>query len=560
MQKQIQKIIGFVIILLCVNSVSAQKKNKTQNDFNKINENRVEIEINDNSDHTSIPIDKNGILVAYKTSQKVGSGLVNINFDLFDTLLNKTSTINSMVAKNYNYLGHTVDKQFCYILYANYNSVNKFMMQDPFLKKYTLFKIDPVNQDVIRYEGMFPKTFFYKDMNVLNGVVYLGGSIGPSPNDVNKVVCLSMFACFIPLLFYTPYYEPFVETIDTRKKLFSKRDIVFDKYKKTTSTIIDLDVNEEQNLCNLMIKSKTKKETKLTTVDVKDNRIGNNVNIKLGGNQEVFSGHINSFGNKKLMAGVYGNKTSLKRGGSPATTGIVVSMYEGNKPVFTSTIPYSKFKNFGIVTDKVKEVKSGKKTKKITESASSQNDICFHDFIIRDDEIICIGEVFYPTYHTETYTTVDANGRMSTRTVVVFDGYKYMGVVVLALDLKGNLKWENGVRVSNGPLSFYKDYKYKITEQEDAGIKILYSDGKLIKSATVYSDDAIDYAEDIRVNEESKSKKKKNNDDDGGFATVDYWYDDYFIAYGHFQAEKDKKSKDKKKNKPVYYLNKIEIE
>jgi len=149
---------------------------------------------------------------------------------------------------------------------------------------------------------------------------------------------------------------------------------------------------------------------------------------------------------------------------------------------------------------------------------------------------------------------------MTTRTVVVFDGYKYMGVVVFALDLKGNMKWENGVRVSNGPLSFYKDYKYKITEQEDAGIKILYSDGKLIKSATVYSDDAVDYGEDIRVNEASKSKKKKNNDDDGGFATVDYWYDDYFIAYGHFQAEKDKKSKDKKKIKPVYYLNKIEIE
>jgi hypothetical protein len=216
-----------------------------------------------------------------------------------------------------------------------------------------------------------------------------------------------------------------------------------------------------------------------------------------------------------------------------------------------------------------------KKAKKGKEMVMNMS-VHFHNILLRDEEIILMGETYYPSYHTEVVYEIDANGRMRPRTVVVFDGYKFFGVVTFAIDYKGNLLWDNGASISDGPLSFFLNYKFKFIEQENDAIKVIYSDGGYIKSVTLNKADKPVYGKETSINTgkkgDSKVSTKKstkntkiNTDTDvkNYSSSVEYWYDNYFIAYGEQaikNTSKEKKAKGEKKKRQVFYLNKIEIE
>jgi hypothetical protein len=375
-----------------------------------------------------------------------------------------------------------------------------------------------------------------------------------------------MCVCFILLLFCGPKYDPYLFTVDMNTKRPVQKDFPMLGYGKGLSKILALDVSEEQNECNMVIKAINKKEAKLLLKDLKGDKLERDFVTKMPKDKEVFSGNINTFGTKKIYTGIYGD-AGKKTGSQTNTQGIVVGMMENDKAVFNSLIPYSKFKNFKF-TFSSREEKAIKKKEAKGKAATVSLSILFHDILVREDEIVLMGETYYPQYHYETY--VDANGKVSTRKV--FDGYKFFGVVTFAVDKKGNLIWDNGATINDGPLSFFLTHKFKFIEQEDESIKVLYSDGGYIKSVTLNKNNKPVYGKSTRINTEQKgdskvsTKKTKvvsSGNDDNYSSSVEYWYDNYFIAYGEQvikNTAKGKKEKGVKKKRQVFYLNKIEIE
>jgi hypothetical protein len=240
----------------------------------------------------------------------------------------------------------------------------------------------------------------------------------------------------------------------------------------------------------------------------------------------------------KIILGQFKNKPGKSRkerkeAAKKAPGGLFISMVDGGKQSFTKLIPFSSFKNFTISIPKDPNKKDKKTSKReVANNKSLQNIISFtfHDILIREDEILVFAEPYYPTYHTETRVVI-VNGRATTQTVVVFDGYRFLGAMVMAFDMEGNMKWENGFKISNGPLSFSTSRKFDFYETEDDGIKVVYNSAGSIFSKTIYDDKVDSEVELMKVKTLTNDKKVKNLD--SRYTEVngtEYWYDNFYLA------------------------------
>ena len=135
----------------------------------------------------------------------------------------------------------------------------------------------------------------------------------------------------------------------------------------------------------------------------------------------------------------------------------------------------------------------------------------------------------------------------------------------MAFDMEGNMKWENGFKISDGPLSFSTSRKFDFYETEDQGIKVVYNNAGSIFSKTIYNDKVDSEVELMKVKAAGNNKKVKNLD--SRYTEVngtEYWYDNFYLAFGMQKITSDTKAKDRakdeRKNRTIFYLNKIEIE
>jgi hypothetical protein len=236
------------------------------------------------------------------------------------------------------------------------------------------------------------------------------------------------------------------------------------------------------------------------------------------------------------------------------------------KQTYCKLVPFSSFKNFKLSIfneNKVKAMSDRKKKRvaKYDDMLQGTIEFSFHNLLVRENEMLVFAEPYYPTYHTETVRTVDAQGRGTTTTITVFDGYKFMGALVMAFDMEGNMKWENGFKIENGPLSFSTAHKFDFYEMEDGGIKVLFGSRNSVFSKIIYNDNVESEKELLKIKSNANDKKVTNYESTkSDLNGIDYWYDNFYLAHGIQKIKSDTKNAKNKKNRSVYYLNKIEIE
>src|SRR5688572_18206957 len=121
------------------------------------------------------------------------------------------------------------------------------------------------------------------------------------------------------------------------------------------------------------------------------------------------------------------------------------------------------------MNEKQQEKIEKKKEKK--EASGEELNLSFyvtvHDITVKDGEYFFLGEFYYPTYRTESYTTMGANGTMVTHYRRVFDGYQYSHASVAGFDMSGKLLWSNTFEMWLN----YKPFKVKqfirMTQEEE---------------------------------------------------------------------------------------------
>jgi hypothetical protein len=180
-----------------------------------------------------------------------------------------------------------------------------------------------------------------------------------------------------------------------------------------------------------------------------------------------------------------------------------------------------------------------------------------HEVMQLPDGYLFLGEAFYPTYQTQTTTsTSTTNGVTSTttHTTQVFTGYQYTHAILARFGSGGNLLWDEIFELR----SAYKPYKIKrfisIEEKNQDMIKMVFASNNKITTKAVDNNGSLisDFqSEEIETN--FKGDKAKRS-----FSDIDYWYDNYFIAYGQ-QIIKNTADETARKRK-VYFISKVRYE
>jgi hypothetical protein len=248
-----------------------------------------------------------------------------------------------------------------------------------------------------------------------------------------------------------------------------------------------------------------------------------------------------------IVAGTY---SKLK---STGAEGMFICSFEGNNQKYFKSYDFLDFENFFSYMSERSQEKMEKKIdrkKQRGKEVSINVRMVLHEVLRSDGLNYLLGEVYYPTYRTETRTTY-INGRPTTTTYQVFDGYQYTHAVLCSFD-------ENGDKVEDDIFEMWLMYKpfyvkkfVELTIEENT-IRMVYVDGNRLVTKVLEDGD-------LRNKESISLEGSKAHDEiRGSVGTIEQFYGNNFIAYGT-QRIKNTKDDDVKRKRNVFYMQKIVI-
>jgi hypothetical protein len=179
-----------------------------------------------------------------------------------------------------------------------------------------------------------------------------------------------------------------------------------------------------------------------------------------------------------------------------------------------------------------------------------------HPVVFNENTWTVVGEVFYPTYRTE-YRTVYVNGRPTTQTVYVFDGFAYSHAVVLQVspELEKIRDYAFNLDVYDKP--FYPK-KFVRIKQVDSKLNFYYASSNRFGHASL-ENGGITESETLIVVKEEEDLKDSEKLKNWGGSNVLYWYDNFYLLTETIEV-KDRDAAVGNKRKEYLQFKKIKIE
>ncbi|MEZ5195690.1 MAG: hypothetical protein R2764_04625 [Bacteroidales bacterium] len=260
--------------------------------------------------------------------------------------------------------------------------------------------------------------------------------------------------------------------------------------------------------------------------------------------------------NERLLIGTYdilkGNAIDTKNYFNKESSGFFTTRIINEDKIETRYFNFLELENMtGYLKSKEYQTarkKAGKDEENL-DKYSIDFDLLLHDIIQRDNLYYFIAEAIYEEYHTVTSTYYDYYGRPVPVSYSVFDGYRYFNAFLTCFDQNGNKLWDNGMEIFN-ILSF--DLKKRVCLYFDKNDIILAYNregkvaSKIINGPKVVEGVGYYPLETTYANDKVMDDTKSN---------MEYWYGNYFIAYG-FQTIKNN-SLTRNSKRIVFYINKL---
>ncbi|HBG70436.1 MAG: hypothetical protein A2W93_09275 [Bacteroidetes bacterium GWF2_43_63] len=470
-------------------------------------EKRIEFDLRNGYSGETIYESTKGYFVLESQADDDVDGQKEIKYDLYsgDLELEKTETV--LVPRGMRFSELYYNDDFVYNMYLNKKG------------EFVITGVQMNTLDISKTTGVMPPKAFPRSMKVLGDQAWFLASVKKAP-VIYRVDLGSGKGTAIPINIGA----------FTSKKLSSENYQILEK-------------SNEILLFARASLSKTVSELHMIRISENDN-VEKAIKISGAGDNSIVSisgCRVND--SKIIITGTYAKKGLMSEG-----------LFFGE--IEDGAINYIRYYNFldlkdflSYLPEKKQEKIEKKKAKKEAQGKEMSLDywIADHDVIVLEDGYLFLGEAYYPTYRTETRTTVGANGAVSTYTVTVFDGYQYTHATLGKFSKQGELMWDVCFELNPGYKPFSVNRFIAISEQTASQISMVYTSRNEIVSKTVdfdgniLSDEKWDF---IETGDESEKTKRT-------FSNVDYWYGNYFLAYG---SQVVKNGKEKRK---VYFVNKI---
>lgn len=469
-----------------------------------VNEKRIEFDLKENFNSYNItPFGENGILLYANDRTKD-----EWKIEKYDSNLELSKTAQIPVER----------KKFLSKSVENEDNLNLLFCDKS--NKYTLYNISSTSLKYFSKSGVLPKKAAVDIMVEYNNIVYMSLTKGNKPmlvmvnynNDMQSVLPLSFSG-------YSPKHIKVVgiEAIPEYKEVLIY--VRADNGRAADMFILKMDENGE--------KTKT-----LNFASYTENRVKTVTGSAIGNGEYIFSG------------------TYSTRAGNTAQ-GMYISKVSGENVKFITYVNFTEFEDFFSYLSEKKQEKVEKKVKK---KKAQGKDVAFdyllamHQVQKMGDKYIFLAEAFYPTYRTETMYNAASNTYTYRQ---VFDGYRYTHATLSAFNTDGEKLWDRTFPLGlvEKPFTVKKYVRMKI---QDDQIDLMYATGKYL--------DMMSISEDNDLKKESKSDLIKTDDEEKikrSYSNLQYWYGDYFVAYGEQKIKGDENAKTK--NRIVYFINKIGV-
>lgn len=258
-----------------------------------------------------------------------------------------------------------------------------------------------------------------------------------------------------------------------------------------------------------------------------------------------------------LILGTYAfqNIPGQKQNEFTESTGFFSSRIEQNTQKTLLFFNFLDLKNATILLDEQDILKLRKKSMKRSrpgEEYSLDASLLLHDIRQWKDQYFLIAELFYPQYHSESYTDYDFYGRPYTNSYTVFDGYRFTSALIVGFDQEGNFLWDNVMKIRN-LISLDRTPKIATLFYGNELVLAYSADGR-IASQIIKGDETVEKLSFSEIESFDRNDKIMVESK----SCLIHWYDEFFLAYG-FQEIKNVTREDQLK-RIVFYCNKVRFQ
>ncbi len=240
---------------------------------------------------------------------------------------------------------------------------------------------------------------------------------------------------------------------------------------------------------------------------------------------------------RQLVAGIYGRFTEYSRG-------IFVSVVQPGGSYSLQYYNFADLKNFFsyMRARQQKRVKDRIERRTIKGKRVKFNyRLLVHDLVQHNNELLLIGEAFYPNYvYPRGYNP-------QARVERVFDGFKYTHAVVIGFEKDGKLSWDNSFEIND--VKTYTLQQFVRVQPEENRILLMYLFDNVIRTKIIANDEVLEgkAQEKMRSGMDEDLDKEEENTE-----KMDAWYGKYFYAAGT-QSLKGRRGGFRQ----VFFINKI---
>ncbi|MFY7990088.1 MAG: hypothetical protein ACOVO3_05100 [Fluviicola sp.] len=250
-----------------------------------------------------------------------------------------------------------------------------------------------------------------------------------------------------------------------------------------------------------------------------------------------------------ILAGTYGLGAK-----STVASGYYFSKWNGAVQEFITYHSFTEFENFfSYLPERTQKRLEKKKQRKSDRGLTDfiKTRVAIHPVIVNGSVYRLIGEVYYPTYRTETYSSMGPNGTMTTSTRQVFDGYQYSHAAILDIDEEGNKIKDYCFKMFLMDKPWSVVLKLRVKQEADGNMHFIFTDMGSIRAASITADGEITQTDFGRAETGVEGDKVWTSS-----TSSYYWFDNVYVMVG-WQRIKNKENMDVNKKRNVFFINKI---
>ena len=455
----------------------------------------------------------NGFVLLSKKNERVNNQY-EWKYDLYNSDLELKESKKVYVPKGFYLTESFENEQYSFSLYKNKKGL------------FHLITLDSKDLEVEQVKGILPKKAYIRDMAVLGDNAYFNATVKG-----------------LPYIAYINWKTGEQHLAPIQVKNFSSK----------STSINNFQLLEEEREILVYVSIKLTKKTKDLYVVRLDAEGEQTMDFNLTKSME--QNIVSITGSKTdeeeyVFTGTYGIKTST------SSEGIFFCTVRDNEIDQINFYLYTELEDFLDYLPAKKIAKIEKKKSKAEKRGKEYKLnylIATHKIIKNEEGYMLLGEAYYPTYRQEAYTTT-VNGQTTTSYRTVFDGFQYTHAFLASFSFEGELQWDRTFKMWQTYKPYYVKKFISVAEQEDEDlIKLVYTSYNRIVSKT------FDLEGNVEEEMESEPIQTKYGDDEvkRSFSNMDYWYDNYFIAYG-MQRIKNKSKKGGKRKRTIFFISKIQ--